>query len=325
MTFIVRAVAALLVACGLLAGTGPAVAQPYPSKPVRVIVPFAPGGPTDVIARILAQKLSENLGQQFVVENRAGAGGNIGMAAVAKAAPDGYTVLVSSSSIVVNPSLYANIPFDVLKDFAPVTYAAASPNVLAVHPSVDAKTVRELIALIKANPGKFSFATPGIGTTPDLSGHLFKLALNLDLVAVPFNGAGPAITSTIGNQTPIAFTALPPTTPHVKSGSLRALAVTSKSRSSALPEVPTLAEAGVPDQEADTLQGVLVPAGTPKEIIDKLHGEIVKIVALADVKERLAALGFDPVANKPEEFAAQIRAEIGKWGKVVKDANIKVE
>jgi tripartite-type tricarboxylate transporter receptor subunit TctC len=323
MTRIVRALAALVIVfAGFLGG---ADAQPYPSKPVRVIVPFAPGGPTDVIARILAQKLSENLGQQFVVENRAGAGGNIGMAAVAKAAPDGYTVLVSSSSIVVNPSLYANLPYDSIKDFAPVTYAAASPNVLVVHPSVEARSVRELIALIKANPGKFSFASPGIGTTPDLSGHLFRLALGLDLVGVPFNGAGPAITSTIGNQTPIAFTALPPTTPHVKAGSLRALAVTSKSRSSALPDVPTLAEAGVPDQEADTLQGVLVPAGTPKDIIDKLHGEIVKIVALPDVKERLAGLGFTPVANKPEEFAAQIRAEIAKWGKVVKDANIKVE
>jgi tripartite-type tricarboxylate transporter receptor subunit TctC len=323
MTRIMRALAALVVVfAGFL---GSAEAQPYPNRPVRVIVPFAPGGPTDVIARVLAQKLSENLGQQFVVENRPGAGGNIGMAAVAKAAPDGYTVLVSSSSIVVNPSLYANLPYDSIKDFAPVTYAAASPNVLVVHPSVEAKSVRELIALIKANPGKFSFASPGIGTTPDLSGHLFRLALGLDLVGVPFNGAGPAITSTIGNQTPIAFTALPPTTPHVKAGSLRALAVTSKSRSSALPDVPTLAEAGVPDQEADTLQGVLVPAGTPKEIIDKLHGEIVKIVALPDVKERLAGLGFTPVANKPEEFAAQIRAEIAKWGKVVKDAKIKVE
>ncbi len=323
MTRIVRALAALVIVfAGFL---GSADAQPYPNKPVRVIVPFAPGGPTDVIARILSQKLSESLGQQFVVENRPGAGGNIGMAAVAKAAPDGYTVLISSSSIVVNPSLYANVPFDAIKDFAPVTYAAASPNVLVVHPSVEAKTVRELIALIRANPGKFSFATPGMGTTPDLAGHLFKLSLGLDLVGVPFNGAGPAITSTIGNQTPVAFTALPPTTPHVKAGSLRALAVTSKRRSAALPDVPTLAEAGVPDQESDTLQGVLVPAGTPKEIIDKLHGEIVKIVAMADVKERLAGLGFDPVANKPEEFAAQIRAEIAKWGKVVKDAKIKVE
>ncbi len=323
MTRFVRALAALMVVfAGFL---GSAEAQPYPNKPVRVIVPFAPGGPTDVIARILSQKLSESLGQQFVVENRAGAGGNIGMAAVAKAAPDGYTILVSSSSIVVNPSLYASLPFDPLKDLAPVTYAAASPNVLVVHPSVEARSVRELIALIKANPGKFSFASPGIGTTPDLSGHLFKLALGLDLVAVPFNGAGPAITSTIGNQTPVAFTALPPTTPHVKSGALRALAVTSKQRSSALPDVPTLAEAGIQDQEADTLQGVLVPAGTPKEIIDRLHGELVKAIALPDVKERLAGLGFDPVANRPEEFAAQIRAEIAKWGKVVKDANIKVE
>ncbi len=325
MTIVARALAALLVAFGFLENLDGAIAQQYPSKPVRVVVPFAPGGPTDVIARILAQKLSENLGQQFVVENRAGAGGNIGMSLAAKAAPDGYTVLVVSSSFVVNPSLYANVPYDPYKDFAPVTYAAASPNVLVVHPSVDAKNVRELIALIKANPAKFSFATPGMGTTPDLSGHLFKLALDLDLVAVPFNGAGPAITSTIGNQTPIAFTALPPTTPHVKSAALRALAVTSRTRSSALPDVPTLAEAGVPDQEADTLQGVLVPAGTPKEIIDRLQGEIAKIVAMADVKERLATLGFTPVANKPEEFAAQIRAEIAKWGKVVRDAKIKVE
>ncbi len=297
----------------------------YPDHPVRVIVPFAAGGPTDVIARILAQKLSERLGQQFFVENHAGAGGNIGMGMAASALPDGYTILVVSSSFVVNPSLYGKIPYDPYKDFAPVTIAADSPNILVVHPSVAAKNVKELAALVKAHPDKFNFASAGTGTTPHLSGELFRLSLGLDLVHVPFGGAGPALQSTIAGHTLIAFTALPPATPNVKSGLLRALAVTSKKRSSALPDVPTMAEAGVPDQEADTLQGVLVPAGTPQPIIDLLYRQIAAIVALPDVRDQLATLGFDPVADSPQEFAAQIKVEIAKWGKVIRDAKITVE
>jgi tripartite-type tricarboxylate transporter receptor subunit TctC len=300
-------------------------AQTYPTRPVRIIVPFAPAGPTDVFARLLVQKLSQNLGQQFYIENQVGAGGNIGMGNAARAAPDGYTIVFVSTSYIVNPSLYAKIPYDPFKDFAPVTLAAISPNVLTVHPSIPARTVKELIAEIKANPSKYSFASAGLGTTPHLSGELFKLSQGLDLVHVPFNGSAPAIQSALAGHTPIAFTVVTPVVPQVKEGKLRALAVTTPKRSPALPDVPTLAEAGLPDQEADTMQGILVPAGTPKAIIDLLHSEIVKVMALPDVKERMAVLGFEPVANTPEEFAARIRAEIPKWGKVIRDANIKAE
>ena len=321
MTMLIRGLVGLVA---LLASQA-AFAQAYPSRSVRMVVPFAPAGPTDVIARIIGQKLSESTGQQFFVENQPGAGGNIGIGTVARAAPDGYTVLVVSSSYVVNPSLYDKIPYDPDKDLAPVTMMADSPNVLVVNPDVPAKTVKELIALIKANPGKYSFASAGTGTTPHLSGELFKLSQGLDLVHVPFNGAGPAIQSALGGHTPIAFTALPPAAPLIKEGKLRALAVTSVKRSPALPDVPTMAEAGLPGQEADTLQGVLVPARTTAEIVALLHREIVKSIASKDVQQRFAELGFDPAGTTPVEFAAQIKAEIAKWGKVVRDAHIKVE
>jgi tripartite-type tricarboxylate transporter receptor subunit TctC len=316
---------------GLLATlivAGPSFAQTasgYPDHPVKVIVPFAAAGPTDVMARLIAQKLSDHFGKQFYVENQPGAGGNIGMASAAKASPDGYTILFVSSSYVVNPSLYARIPYDPYTDFIPITVAGDSPNVLVVNPSLPVKNVKELVDLIKANPGKYSFASAGTGTTPHLSGELFKLTFGLDLVHVPFNGAGPAIQSTVAGHTPIAFTALPPAAPLAKGGQLRALAVTGKTRSEVLPDVPTMEEAGINGQEADTLQGVLVPAHTPKDITDLLYHEIVKIVHEPDVKEKFVALGFDPVANSPEEFTAQIKVEIAKWGKVIKDANIKVD
>jgi len=287
-----------------------------------VIVPFAAAGPTDVIARMLAQKLSERLGQQFYVENHAGAGGNLGMGMATREPADGYSILVVSSSFVVNPSLYAKIPYDPYKDFAPVTLAAASPNILVVHPSVPAKSVNELVELVRRNPGKYNYAMPGAGTTPHLGGELFKLSLKLDIVTVPFGGAGPAIQSTTAGHTPIAFTALPPATALVQAGQLRALAVTSAKRSPALPDVATMAEAGVAGQEADTLQGVLVPAGTPQAIIDKLNGEIVKIIAMPEVKKQLDQLGFEPVANTPAEFAARIKQEIVRWAKVIDDAHI---
>jgi tripartite-type tricarboxylate transporter receptor subunit TctC len=310
---------------GALAWPLAARGQSYPTRPVRIIVPFAPAGPTDVFARLLLAHLSQNLGQQFYIENQPGAGGNIGMGNAARAAPDGYTIVFVSTSYIVNPSLYAKIPYDPLRDFAPVTLAAISPNVLTVHPSVPARDVKELIAHIKANPGKYSFASAGLGTTPHLSGELFKLSQGLDLVHVPFNGSAPAIQSVIAGHTPVAFTVVTPVVPQVKEGKLRALAVTTPKRSAALPEVPTLAEAGLTGQEADTMQGILVPAGTPKTIIDLLHREIVKIMALAEVRERMGVLGFEPVANTPEEFAARIRADIPKWGKVIRDANIKAE
>jgi tripartite-type tricarboxylate transporter receptor subunit TctC len=321
MTAIIR----ILLACAILVCTGAALAQNYPSRPVKMIVPFAPGGPADVVARLLTQKLSERLGQQFYVENQAGAGGNLGMGAAARAAPDGYTLVLVSSSYMVNPSLYPKVPYDQAKDFLPVTMPAYAPNVLVANPSLPASSVKELAALVKADPGKYSFASAGIGTTPYLSGELFKLSLGADLVNVPFNGSAPAIQSTLGGHTPFAFVVLAPAVPHIKEGKLRGLAVLSVQRSPALPDVPTIAEAGFPGQEADTLLGVLVPAGTAKAVVDLLHGEIGRIVSLADVKQRLDTLGFVPIANTPDEFAKVIKDETTRWGKVIRDAKLKIE
>jgi tripartite-type tricarboxylate transporter receptor subunit TctC len=322
MTSILRVLAALAALFAAIIGIAPVSAAGYPDKPVKIVVPFAPAGPTDVMARLIAQKLSESLKQQFYVENHAGAGGNLGMSAVAKSAPDGYTILVASSSFVVNPSLYAKNPYDAFKDFAPITLAAASPNILVINPEIPAKSVKELIDLVKANPGKYNIANPGIGTTPQLASELFKLTYKLDATSVPFGGAGPAIQNAVAGHTPIVFSALPPTAPQVQGGKLRGLAVTSVKRSAALPDVPTMAESGVVGQESETMQGILVPAGTPKDIVDLLNREIVKVMALADVKEKCATLGFDVVANSPQEFAAYIKKEVEKWGKVIKDAKI---
>ena len=309
----------------LLLSAAPSLAETYPSKSVRVVVGFAAGGPTDVIARIVSQKLTESLHQSFYVENIGGAGGNLASGQVARAAADGYTIMVISTGFVVNPSLYAKVPYDAVKDFTAVTLVAASPNVLVVNPAVPAKTIPELVKLIRDNPGKYSFAGPGVGSTPHLSGELFRLAFNLDLAHVPFTGAGPAIQSTMGGHTPIAFTALPPAIEAVKGGQLRALGVAALQRVAALPDLPTFAEQGVKDQEADTLTGIVVPAGTPKEIVDLLYKEVAKAVAEPDVKQKLSALGFIPIANTPEEFAARIKTEMARWGKVVRDAKLRIE
>jgi tripartite-type tricarboxylate transporter receptor subunit TctC len=326
VTTLIRGFVVLLaLASAALASAGSASAQVYPSRPIRMIVPFAAGGPTDVIARIVAQKLSETWGQQIYVENVPSGGGNAGAAMVAKAPPDGYTILVVSTGFIVNPSMYAKVPYDPVKDFSPVTLVASSPNVLSVYPQVPAKSVRELIELVKANPGKYSFAQPGTGSTPHLAGELFRLKFGLDLVMVPFNGAALAINSTMGGHTPVVFTALPPAMANIKDGKLRGLAVLSLKRAAVLPEVPTMAEAGVPDQESDTLTGVVVPIGTPKEIIDRWNSEIVRMVAAPEVKQRLQDLGFEPVADAPEHFGERIKTEIAKWAKVVHDANIKAE
>ena len=299
------------------------LAQTYPSRPVRVIVPAAAGGPSDIIGRLLAQKLSEAWGKQFIVENIPTGAGNVGAGLVAKAPSDGYTILIPSSGVVVNPSLYAKLPYDTIRDFAAVTLAAASPHVLTVNPTVPAKTVQELISLVKANPGKYSYASPGTGTTGQLAGELFRLSLNLDIMHVPFNGAAPAITSTVGGHTPMMFGALPGAAPSIKEGQLRALAVTSDKRDPSFPDVPTLAEAGVPDQESEFIQTVFVPNGTPKEIIDKLYREISRIVLLPEIKDRLATIGYTPVGNTPEEFSAQLKRDIARWAKVIRDAGIK--
>jgi tripartite-type tricarboxylate transporter receptor subunit TctC len=314
--------ASLRVFCAVLlslSGVAPSLAAGYPTRPVRVVVGFPVGGPTDVIARIVAQKLSESLGQQFYVENIGGAGGNIASGQAARATADGYTIMAISTGFVVNPSLYAKVPYDPIKDFAPVTLIAVSPNVVVVNPSVPAKTLPELVQLIRDNPGKYSYAGPGIGSTPHLGGELFRLTFNLDLVHVPFAGAGPAIQATIGNHTPIAFTALPPALAAVQAGELRAIGV------AAMPDVPTFAEQGIKDQEADTITGLVAPAGTPKEIVDLLYREIAKAVAQPDVKENLIKLGFTAVADTPDEFGQRIKVEIAKWGKVVQDAKLRIE
>ena len=258
----------------------------YPVRPVRIIVPIAPGGPADVAARLVAQKLSQSLGQQFYVENEPGGSSNTGIGNAARAAADGYTILIVGSNFIVNPSLFAKLPYDPLKDFAPVTLMALSPNILVVNPSIPARDVKELIDLIKANPGKYNYASSGIGTTPHLSGEMFKLSQGLDLVHVPFKGSNPAVQSALAGHTPIAFAAMTAAVPFVKDGTLRALAVTTPRRSPALPDVPTLAEAGLTGQEADTTLSVLVPAGTPHTIIDLLYGEIKKAIAQPDVKEK---------------------------------------
>ena len=321
MTTLIRSLVALLA----LACAGAARAQNYPSHTIRMIVPFAAGGPTDVIARIVAQKLSQSWGQQIYAENVPGGGGNTGIAMAARAPADGYTILVVSTGFIVNPSMYTKVPYDPIKDFAPVTLVASSPNILSVYPEVPARSVRELIELIKASPGKYSFAQPGTGSTPHLAGELFKLRFGLDLVMVPFNGAALAINSTLGGHTPIAFTALPPAMANIKDGKLRALALLSLKRSAVLPDVPTMAEAGVPDQESDTLTGVVVPAGTPQPIVDRWNSEIARVVALPDVKQRLQDLGFEPVADAPAHFGERIKTEIAKWAKVVHDANIRAD
>ena len=321
----VAALRVMLAAAWLLSGVVAASAENYPTRPVRVVVGFPAGGPTDAIARIVAQKLTDNLGQQFFVENIGGAGGNTAAGQVARVTPDGYTIMAISTGFVVNPSLYAKVPYDPIKDFAPVTLVAASPNIVVVNPQVPAKTLPELVQLIRDNPGKYSFAGPGVGSTPHLGGELFRLAFKLDLVHVPFTGAGPAVQATVGGHTPIAFTALPSSLSAVQSGQLRALGVASAERAAGMPDVPTYAEQGVKDQDADTLTGIVAPAGTPKEIVDLLYREIAKIVAQPDVKERLTVLGFNPVANTPEQFGARIRLEIDKWGKVVRDAKLRIE
>jgi len=300
-------------------------AQAYPTRPVRVIVPFPPGGATDIFARLAAQKLTEHFGKQFYIENIPGATGNVGTAQAARAAPDGHTLLIAFSSYVVNPTLFAKLLFDPDKDLAPVTLAVAATNVITVNPSLPARNLKELVALIKSNPGKYSFASGGVGTQPHLLGEMLRQSLALDLVHVPFNGAGPAIASAVAGHTPIAWSTLASAAQPLETGQLRALAVTSKTRSQLFSDIPTTAEAGYPAIQGDSWVGVLVPAGTPNEIIGALHREIVRIIALPDVRERLPVLGFEVVGSTPEEFASRIKVEIETWGHVIRAAGIKAE
>jgi tripartite-type tricarboxylate transporter receptor subunit TctC len=318
--------AALMLAAASHAQNAPGgAAASYPTRQVRVIVPYPAGGPTDVMARLVAQHLTESLGQNFFVENLTGASGVVGTGTAANSPGDGHTILFVTNDFAVAPTVSSKVPYDAVKSFAPVTIAAASPQVVVVHPTFPAKNMQELIALAKASPGKYNYASLGIGFGQLSSERLFRLGLGLDVVRVPFPGAAPIITSTLAGHTPIAFLGLPPAAPHIKEGTLRALAVTSAKRSPVFPNVPTMAESGVPDQESELIIGVLVPAATPKPIVDQLQRQVARIVALPDVKERLDALGFAPVASTPEAYATQIKADIETWSKVVRDANIKVE
>jgi tripartite-type tricarboxylate transporter receptor subunit TctC len=313
--------AALLMAAPAHAQTS---AEPnYPTRPVKVIVPFAPGGVTDVVARLWAQRMSSSLGQQFYVENHAGGGSNLGMGVAARQPADGYSIMVGASSFAINPVLYKKIPYDPLKDFSAVTLLAATPGVIITHPSLPAKSFQELVALVRANPGKYSYAMSGLGTPNHLLGELLKLSLKLDLVTVPFAGGGPAIQSTVAGHTPIAFVALTSIPPLVESEKLRAVAVTGTKRSSVLPSVPTMLEMDVRGQEPDTFTGLFVPAGTPKSIIDKLNAESAKVLQMPDVKQQLANLGSEPKSTTPAEFDARIKQEIAFWGKVIEDAGIE--
>jgi tripartite-type tricarboxylate transporter receptor subunit TctC len=312
----------LLQLAGAALAPSRAAGETYPARPVRIIVVTGPGGQGDTIARLVAQKLTDTLGRSFLVENIAGGGGNIAMGVAARSAPDGYTILAASGSFVTNPSLFAKIPYDPYTDFAPVTLLCSSTHALVVHPSVPAQNVAELIALAKAEPGRLSYASAGRGTPANLAGELFKHAFGLDIVHVPFNGGGPGITAVLGAHVPIAVSAMPTAVSYVRAGALRALAVTSAKRASALPDVPTVGEAAGHEVEADIVTGLMVPAGTPPEIIALLHREVVRIMALPDVRERLATLGYQAVANTPDEFARWIRAEIPKWAKVIHDADM---
>ena len=318
------AVLASAGACEAQVAAGIAATEPYPSRPVRIIVPFGAGGPGDLFARLIAQQLGENLGKAFYIENHPGAAGNIGTALAARAPADGYTLVVVSSTFMINATLYPKLPYDPIKDFDPITIAATTPNVVMVNPSVPANTVAELVALIRA--GKYTnYAMGGTGTPSHLSAELFRLALKLDLVAIPFNGGGPAVASVIGGHTPVSFSALAPAAAPIKEGLLRAFAVTSAARSRVLPDVPTLSEAGFPNLENDTPQGILAPAGTPRPIIDLLYREIARIMAAPSVRARMLTIGFEPVVTTPEDFAARIRSEIPRWGKIIREANIRPE
>ncbi|MFL6795879.1 MAG: Bug family tripartite tricarboxylate transporter substrate binding protein [Xanthobacteraceae bacterium] len=316
--------ARMIVACTALVLAGSALAQSsgYPERPVKIIVPFAAGGPTDVVARLVAQKLSERLGQQFYIENMPGAGGNHGMGTASRAPGDGYTILIASSSYQVNPSLYARPTYDPERDFAPVTMAGAAPNGIFVHPSVPANSLRELVDLLRAQPGKYAFASPGVGTTPHLNSELFRYTYKLDFPLAPFAGGGPAIQSVVAGHTPVSIQTVPPGVLFVRDGKLRALGVAAKKRSPALPDVPTFEESGLSGQEGETMQGVFVPAATPKRIVDLLQGEIAAIIQLPDIKDRMDALGLEPGGMPPAEFAAYLNADIAKWKKIITDAKI---
>jgi tripartite-type tricarboxylate transporter receptor subunit TctC len=311
---------ALVFAAGLAVAQAPA----YPVKSVRLLVPSSPGGGTDILARVLAQKMSETFGQQVVVENRPGAGQVIGIEAVARSAPDGYTLLMAASAIVINEVLYAKPPYDTLRDFAPVTLGASLPNILVVHPALPVKSVRELIVLAKTRAGQLNYSSAGSGTSPHLSMELFRLMAGITLTHIPYKGSGPATVDLLAGQVQLSMPNVLTALPHIKGGKLRGLGVTSGKRATGLPDIPAIAET-LPGYEAIQWYGILAPAGTSRDIVGKLQAEIARILVLPEVKDRLAADGADAVGSRPDEFAAYIRAELAKWGKVVKTGSIKLE
>jgi tripartite-type tricarboxylate transporter receptor subunit TctC len=321
MTMLFRAAvtAAALLSCAS------AFAQAFPAKPIRVVVPFPPGGGTDIVARTVAPKMSEILGQPVVVENRAGAGGNIATEHVAKSAPDGYTLVVASASTAINTTLVKNLSWDFARDFAPVALLVVNNHLLAVHPSVPAANVKELLTLAKAKPGHVTYASYGNGSSAHLTAELFKLMAGVDLLHVPYKGAAPAVNDLLGGQVSLVFADVAAMLSHVKSGKLRALGIASRQRFEGLPDVPTIAEAGVPDFEAGGFLGLAAPAGTPPAAVAALNGAAVKTLGMPDVRERLLALASPPMPGTPEQFGQRIKAEIDKWARVIRAANIKPE
>ena len=314
-----------LIALGVtLAGIAPALAQ-YPNKPVRLVLPFPPGGGTDTLGRVVGAKLSEALGQQVVIENRPGAGANIGAEVVAKSLPDGYTLLMGNIIHAINVSLYGKLGYDLVRDLAPVSLLASTPNIVVVHPSVPAKSVKELIALAKARPGQLDVASSGSGSSAHLAGELFNNMAGTKMTHVPYKGGGPAVIALIGGEVSVGFATTPSVINHVKSGKLRGLAVTSAQRSPSAPDLPTVSEAGLPGFEVVGWYGLLVPSGTSGGIVSRLHAESVKLLKLPDVKDRLDATGFEPIGTTPEQFGAYIRSEIAKWAKVVKASGVRVD
>ena len=325
MNAITRTLAALFAATMLLAGNE-AAAQPWPAKPVKWVVPFAPGGTTDILARTVGDKLSQALGQPVIIENKPGAGGGVGAEFVAKSPPDGYTIMGGTiSTHAINASLYKNLPYDPVRDFVPIVLLARVPNMLVVNIDVPAKNVAELVALLKANPGKYTFASSGNGTSQHLSGELFKSMSGTDMQHIPYKGSPPALQDVMGGQVTMTFDNITTAWTLAKAGKLRALAVTTANRSSVAPDVPTLAESGLPGFEVGSWQGVFAPVGTPPEIVKRLNAEIVKILNLPDVRDKLAGLGAELVGNTPEEFAVMVKAEVVKWADVVKKSGARVD
>jgi len=315
-------VAATLV---LLAVSGQALAQRYPEKPVRLLLPFAPGGGTDVLARFISAKLGENLGVSVVIENRGGAGGTLGTEIAARAAPDGYTILFTSASHTFNPSLYSKLGYDSIRDFAPITLVAMVPHLLIVHPSLPVKNVKELLGLARQRPGEIFYGSGGTGSSVHLAAALFMTMARVDMVHVPYKGGGPAMIGVMSGEASVIFPTMQSVLPHVKSGRLRALAISTAARSPAVPDIPTVAESGLPGYDATGWYGMLAPAGTPQTAIARLHGETVKILTAPDFKERLAAEGAVAVGNTPAQFDKFIRDETAKWSKIIRDLKIKID